>query len=63
MYGPAHLLDSRSSKWDRARSLDKQLKAMIARAVLNSLTPHSLKKESRYIIINNVHSNSEFSVV
>ncbi len=37
VYGPAHLLDSSLSKWDRARSLDEQIKAMIVRAFLISL--------------------------
>ena len=52
VYGPAHLLDSSSSKWDRARSLDKQIRAMIVRAILISPAPLYLKKESRLCIGN-----------
>ena len=44
----AHLLDSSSSKWERARSLGKQIKAMIVKAIFIFLAPRYLKKESRY---------------
>ena len=45
-YEPAHLLDSSSNKWDRARSLNKQIESMIIRVILISLAPRYLKRNS-----------------
>lgn len=33
VYGPSHLLDKSSRRWDRARLLDKQTRAMIVRVI------------------------------
>ena len=55
VYGLVHLLDSSSSKWNWARSLDKQIKSMIVRAILVPLAPHYLKSKSQLLQISEVY--------